>query len=405
MTAMTPYKLQTKPNLVNWSEAQRSYAQLRETGDVVRIEFPFGGEGWMTTTYDMVRQMYTDPNYSIEIQSSGKEYPRMRYIESDNSKNPSFMQYDGAKHQAKRAVLTKYLTIKRVNALRESTQQVIEETLDELEALGSPADFTTNFAKLVPLRVLCALLGMPTITDQAFIDACYTIVDSRVENPQELMAAYGTIVPFFNALYEEKTRNPGDDLMSAMIQDKNDGLWSEDELRNLGTTLLLAAHDATGVMLNGQLEWLSHEPELYERLRAEPESFPRAFEELLRLVSVGTSAPRGRVALEDTVLGGVTVKAGEAVNGNLLAANTDPEVFPDPLAFDMDRVAPKPHVAFGVGPHACPGMHLARMEITLALKEILRRYMTFENVQPNEDWLSTRLCKSAPEVVIRWERA
>ncbi|GLI28593.1 cytochrome P450 [Agromyces rhizosphaerae] len=402
---MTAHKLETKQNLVNWSEAQDAYAALRETADVVRVEFPFGGEGWMTTTYDMVREMYNDPNYSIEIQSSGREYPRMRYVETDNSRNPSFMQYDGAKHQAKRAVLTKYLTIKRVNALRESTQQIIEETLDELEALGSPVDFTVHFAKRVPLRVLCALLGMPTITDQAFIDACYKIVDSRVENPAELMAAYGIIVPFFNELYEEKSKHPGDDLMSAMIQDKNDGLWSEDELRNLGTTLLLAAHDATGVMLNGQLEWLSHEPELYARLRAEPESFPRAFEELLRLVSVGTSAPRGRVALEDAELGGVAIAAGEAIAGNLLAANTDPAVFPDPMVFDMDRPVTKPHVAFGSGPHACPGMHLARMEITLALQEILRRYETFENVEPHDDWRSRRLCKSAPEVVVAWKRA
>ncbi|GAA1705908.1 cytochrome P450 [Microbacterium sediminicola] len=402
---MAPYKLPVKQNLANWWDAQNDYAELRDEAEVVRIDFPFGGEGWMTTTYDLVKQMYTDPNYSIEVQSDGKEYPRMRYIERDNSKNPSFMQYDGAKHQAKRAVLTKYLTVKRVNALRETTQKAIEETLDDLEAMGNPVDFTHNFAKLLPLKVLCALLGMPTITDEAFLDACYTIVDSRVENPQELMAAFGTIVPFFNALYEEKTTNPGDDLMSAMIQDKNDGLWSEDELRNLGTTLLLAAHDATGVMLNGQIEWLSHDPELYARLRAEPELFPQAFEELLRLNSVGTSAPRGRVALEDAVLGGVTITAGEAVNGNLLAANTDPAVYPDPLTLNIDRERTQPHVVFGVGPHTCPGMHLARMEITLSLQEILRRYKTFENVVESQEWPKDRLCKSAPEVVVKWERA
>lgn len=190
-----------------------------------------------------------------------------------------------------------------------------------------------------------------------------------------------------------------------MIQDKNDGLWSEDELRSLGTTLLLAAHDATGVMLNGQLEWLSHEPELYARLQREPESFARAFEELLRLVSVGTSAPRGRIALQDAELGGVTIKAGDAIAGNLLAANTDPAVYSNPLVFDMDRASTLPHVAFGVGPHACPGMHLARMEITLALQEILRRYKTFENVEQPENWLPTRLCKGAPEVIVKWERA
>lgn len=402
---MSAYKLQAKQNLVNWSQTQRDYDELRQQGGVVRVEFPFGGEGWMTTTYDLAREFYNDANFSIEAMLGRDEYPRVRMVEGTQAKNPSFMAYDGAKHQAKRAVLMKHLTVKRVNAMRESTQKFIDEGLDVFEQQGSPAEVTRSFAKLVPLQVLCAMLGTPTITDPEFIEACYTIVDSRAVTMEEVMAAYTIQARHFSALYEDKKLNPGDDLMSAMINDTDAGLWTEDELRSLGTTLLAAAHDATGAMLNGMLEWLSYDPELYQRLRTDPAAFAPAFEELLRLVSVGIGVARGRLAVDDAVIDGVEIKAGDAVGGNLLAAHFDPEAYPNPGELDLDRVNPKPHMAFGFGPHACPGSQLARMEITLALKTILQRYKTFENIEPREGWRERRLLKGAPELIVRWERA
>lgn len=402
---MSTYKLHAKQNLVNWAETRRDYDQLRSEGEVVRVDFPFGGEGWMTTTYDLAREFYNDANFSIEAMLGRDEYPRIRMVEGTQAQNPSFMAYDGAKHQAKRAVLMKHLTVKRVNAMRERTQKFIEEGLDEFEAQGSPAEITTIFARLVPLHILCAMLGTPTITDPDFIEACYKIVDSRVTTMEEVAEAYGVTARFFNGLYEEKKANPGDDLMSAMITDTDAGLWSDDELRSLGTTLLAAAHDATGAMLNGMLEWLSYEPELYQRLRTDPAAFAPAFEELLRLVSVGIGVARGRLALEDTVVGGVQIAAGDAVGGNLLAAHLDPAAYPNPAEIDLERADPKPHMAFGFGPHACPGSQLARMEITLALKEVLRRYSRFENVEPREGWRERRLLKGTPSLVVRWERA
>lgn len=402
---MSAYKLQAQQNLVNWSQTQKDYNELRQESGVVRVEFPFGGEGWMTTTYDLAREFYNDANFSIQAMLGRDDYPRIRMAEGAQAKNPSFMAYDGVLHQTKRAVLMKHLTVKRVHALRERTQKYVDDGLDAFEELGSPAEITRSFARLVPLQVLCAMLGTETITDPEFLDACYTIVDSRALTMEAVMAAFAVQTRHFNALYEEKKLNPGDDLMSAMIHDTDAGLWSEDELRSLGVTLLAAAHDATGAMLNGMLEWLSYEPELYQRLRNDPDAFAPAFEELLRLVSVGIGVARGRLAVEDAVVAGVEIKAGEAVGGNLLAAHFDPEAYPNPGELDIDRVNPKPHMAFGYGPHSCPGSQLARLEITLALKTILQRYRTFENVEPREGWRERRLLKGTPELVVRWERA
>ncbi|WP_175494415.1 cytochrome P450 [Herbiconiux ginsengi] len=358
----------------------------------------------MTTTYDLVKDFYTDPNYTVEF-FGDEDFPRMRQTEKSTTLTQSFLSTDGEHHQTKRGVLMRHLTVKRVNALRPRTQEFVNQCLDDFEARGNPSDITSTIGKVLPMHVLCSILGMPTITDPVFIDACSAIVDSRVTSMEEVYEAYSKITPVFVELYERKKREPGEDLMSAMIQDTAEGKWTEDELRGMGMTLLTAAHDATGVMLNSCIEWLSYDVATFERLKREPEALPRAFEEMLRLLTVGISFPRARMAKEDAILGNTTIKRGESVGGSLLAANTDPAAFPNPLTFDMDRVDPARHVTFGLGPHACPGAQLARMEITLALQEIVKRYSRFENVLPSEGWRERALCKGSAEVVVEWGRS
>ncbi|GAA1466566.1 cytochrome P450 [Microbacterium thalassium] len=404
MTATLPYPMPAKQNLVNAEGIKRDYAELREQASVVPVAFPFGeGDGWMTLTYDLARQMYNDPRFSIEAMLDLDEYPRMR--QAEKMATPSFMAYDGEKHQTKRKVLMKHLTVKRVQKLIPDTARLVEEALDDLERSGNPANVSDTFSRILPVRVLCSLLGAPPIEDREFLEASYFVVDSRAQTLEQVMEAYVLIATYFDKLYEEKKRNPGDDLMSAMIHDTEAGEWTEDELRTLGMTLLAAGHDATGSMLNGMLEWLSYEPELFTRLRNEPEALPRATEELLRCVSVGVGIARGRIATEDMELGGVHIKAGDAVGGNFQAAHHDPAAYPNPDVLDIDRVDPKPHMAFGYGPHACVGAQLARMEINLALKAVLGRYKTFTNVEPAEGWRERRLMKGTPQLIVNWERA
>ncbi|ROO87270.1 nocardicin N-oxygenase [Actinocorallia herbida] len=382
-------------------QVKRAYAALRPDHDVVRVEFPFGGPGWMTLKYDLTREFYNDPRFSIEKMTELDDYPRIR--QTEKSATASFLQYDGAKHQSKRAVLMKHLTVKRVMKLRPQTERMVLAALEEFEAQGNPADVTDVIGRMLPMKVLCALLGSRDL-DREVMEASYFLVDSRAQTMEEVRQAYQTITGFFNELYEDKKRNPDDGLMSTLIHDTESGRWTEEELRGLGFTLLAAGHDATGSMLNGMLEWLSYEPDLYARLRSEPEAFPRALEELLRCTTVGIGVARGRIALEDIEIGGVQIKAGDAVGGNLVASHHDPDVYPNPDVLDIDRVDPAPHMAFGYGPHACVGAQLARMEITVALQAILRRYKTFTNVLPAEGWRERRGMKGPQELVVRWEK-
>ncbi|GED96242.1 cytochrome P450 [Gordonia crocea] len=405
MTATCPFHLPASQNTVHAEELKATYAQMRESSptDVVRVDFPFGGEGWMSLGYERARAILGDPRFSIEKMSELDDYPRIREIEKGAP--PSFLQYDGRKHTTKRRILMKNLTAKRVHALKPLTQEIIDAAFDEFEAAGNPAEITHAVGRMVPLKVLSALMGAPVIEDPAFLDASYLLVDSRAMSPEEAMSSALVLFGFFNEMYEEKRANPGDDLLSALIHDTEAGEWTEEELRAVGFTLLAAGHDATATMLNGIMEWLSYEPELFERLRTDEEVFPRALEEMFRCITVGIGIPRGRIALEDVWLDDVLIKEGDAIGGNLLAAHGDPEVYPNPDELDIDRESPRPHLAFGFGQHACAGASLARMEITAVLKTLLARYRTFTNVTPRQDWRSRRLLKGPTELTVAWTRA
>ncbi|MYW18294.1 cytochrome P450, partial [Streptomyces sp. SID2955] len=113
-------------------------------------------------------------------------------------------------------------------------------------------------------------------------------------------------------------------------------------------------------------------PDLVERLRAEPGIRPQAIDELLRYIPHRNAVGLSRIALEDVGIGGVRIRAGDAVYISYLAANRDPEVFSDPDTIDFSR-CPNPHVAFGFGPHYCPGGILARLEQELLTDALLDR--------------------------------
>mgnify|MGYP000078257009 FL=1 len=200
MTATCPFHLPAAQNTVPAEELKEQYAQMRASSatDVVRIGFPFGGDGWMSLTYDRAREILADKRFSIEKMGELDDYPRIREIEKGAP--PSFLQYDGRKHAAKRRVLMKNLTAKRVAELKPLTQEIIDEALDDFEASGNPADIAHHVGRMVPLKVLAALMGAPVLEDPRVLDASYLLVDSRAMSPEEAMDSALVLFGFFNEI-------------------------------------------------------------------------------------------------------------------------------------------------------------------------------------------------------------
>jgi cytochrome P450 len=189
------------------------------------------------------------------------------------------------------------------------------------------------------------------------------------------------IFTFLNERIQEKKANPGsDDLITYLLNATVDG-EPVPEPHVLGTCflLLVAGIDTTWSSIGSALWHLAQHPEDRKRLINEPEIMPLAIEELLRAYSPVTMA---RVVASDVEYGGCPMKEGDRLLMNFPAGNRDPRVFDEPDRVILDR--PKnPHIAFGVGIHRCAGSNLARMEMTVAIEEWLKRIPDFRLENPD----------------------
>jgi cytochrome P450 len=170
-----------------------------------------------------------------------------------------------------------------------------------------------------------------------------------------------------------RRHEPTDDLLGALVlaRDEDDRL-SEDELVLLAFGLLAAGFETTANEIANFVYLLLTHPDQFAVLRRHPQRLDGAVEELLRFTPLIAQAGIARYAMYDSALGGDVVAEGDAVVAFTPAANRDPTVFPDPDSLDLTRPVTG-HLSFGHGAHYCLGAHLARMELQVALDELVRR--------------------------------
>jgi cytochrome P450 len=190
-------------------------------------------------------------------------------------------------------------------------------------------------------------------------------------NPEGAIRANAGFTEYVTPLVDARRAHPGDDLLSALVTGEVEGQRLDDE-EVLGFLRLLfpAGVDTTWLTLGSLMIAVLEHPEVHARLLADETERAWAVEETLRWESTVGTEPR--VTLKDVVVSGVAIPAGEMVRLCIPVANRDPEVFPDPDRWDLDR-RPRNHIAFGLGRHFCLGAFLARAELAVALDVLLRR--------------------------------
>jgi cytochrome P450 len=231
-----------------------------------------------------------------------------------------------------------------------------------------------DFAFPLPVTVICELLGVPAADRELFRQhtrdmAAVLDLDATPEQFGRAAGAALTFTAYLVPLFETRRRAPETDLISALVaaEEAGDQLGT-DELLTTVILLLIAGHETTMNLIgNGLLALLRH-PDQLALLRTRPDLMPSAVEELLRYDSPVRRAVR--IALEDAVVDGQAVRAGEQVIAMLDAANHDPAVFEFPDTLDITRDAHR-HVAFGAGAHYCLGAALARAEAQIALTALI----------------------------------
>lgn len=286
------------------------------------------------------------------------------------------LQQDPPTHTRLRRLVSNAFTPRAIGNLRPSIQRVVDECLDRVQARGE-MDVIADLALPVPSTVICEMLGVPVDDRERFTvwtsKATYALASQFLQPDAlaEVQAAAMSLAAYFQDLIAARRGNLSNDLLSALIRAEEEGdRLDATELLTQAIGLLIAGFETTiGLIGNGVRALIQHPAEL-AKLRARPELAASAVEECLRFD--GPITTTARVLHADAEFGGKLIPKNTRIWAVLAAANRDPEVFPDPDRFDVER-KPNDHLAFGGGAHYCLGAHLARIESQLAIGSLIAR--------------------------------
>ncbi|MFI1401113.1 cytochrome P450 [Streptomyces sp. NPDC020681] len=350
-----------------------AYAQKRATCPVAPVVMVTGDKALLATTYDDLREVYSDPRFSRNLRYPGA--PRMWPLGADVSDDPnSLLNMDGPEHSRLRRIVQSTFTTRRAEAWRPQVQSVADELLDALETEAPPVDLIETFAFALPVRIICQLLGVPAEDSPRFRAWSDIFLSTSTADLAEKVQSAVEFAGYVGALIDQRRRAPGTGLLDELINacDVDDRL-NEDELTNMVVGLIIAGHETTGNVIGRGILTLLQHPDQLAALRDDPGLLPAAAEEILR-VDMPAHTALLRVATDDVPLpSGGSVSKGQAVIAPITAANFDPKYFPDPDTFNIRRAENK-HVAFGHGPHFCLGAGLARVELQVAIASIIQRF-------------------------------
>ncbi|GAA3837584.1 cytochrome P450 [Saccharothrix violaceirubra] len=349
-----------------------TYLRLQRDEPVARVRLPYGTEAWLVTRYADIKTVMGDPRFvRAPVMDADRDPPRTM---PDVPHFSTILSMDPPEHTRLRRILAKAFTARRTALLRERAQKIVDDLLDRMEEQGPPADLVDALAMPTAITLISEMLGVPDLDRAKFREWSDAAVAITAFTVPEIQAAFASLHGYLRELVEEKRRDPADDMLTTLVtaHDDEDRL-SEEELVSFAVTLLIAGHETTGSEIANFTHQLLTHPERLAELRDDPSLLPAALEELLRITKLSGSPAFPRFATEDVVLGGVTIAAGEAVFADGLVANRDDTVFENPHVIDFHRPSNQ-HFAFGHGVHHCIGAPLARMELTVAIGTLLKRF-------------------------------
>ncbi len=346
------------------------YSFFRERDPVARVRLWNGRQAWMITRWEDVRTVLSSPHVSAMPTREG--YPTFSAGHAARAgARRAFITMDPPDHTFFRRMLTREFTVKRLEQLRPAIQAVADRLLDAMIAGGSPADLREGYAMPLPATIISTMLGVP----YEHYDRLREWTEARnvlANDPSVVRQAAANMLVLLGDIIREKTRNPGDDMLSRLAADYIvPGTLSHDDAVQMASLLYAAGHDTSANQIAlGALSLLEH-PAQFEAIKADPALLRPAIEEMLRFNTI-VHLNSARVATADIEVGGKTIRAGEGIFALISAANRDPAQFADPDVFDIFRPENR-HLAFSYGVHQCLGQPLARIEMEIAFETLIRR--------------------------------
>ncbi len=352
------------------------YAALRDRSPLKLDGAPGRSATWALLKHDDV---YTTLR-NHETFSSAAGFGTRSGVDPGQGLNIVLINDDPPRHTRFRRIVNKTFTPRRIAEVQPLIESIAAEILDGLEP--GEVDIVHDYTIPLPVRVIASLLGIPGEdyrTFKAWSDALIGV------QPGGGMASMGgprnvePMMEYFKTIAAERRAGSGagTDLVSLLVQPDGEGEYLEEwEVLGFCVLLLVAGNETTTNLMGNMFSNLANRPELWARLREDRSLVPIVVEETLRWQSPVQFLPRRAVA--DAEIGGQVIAKGDRVLTYFAAANRDPEAFPEPDDFRLDRDLHN-HVAFGMGIHYCLGAPLARAEAQVSLNAFLDRY---ETIQP-----------------------
>jgi cytochrome P450 len=342
-----------------WDE-MRAKCPIAHTDRFKGVYFP--------SRYEDVRAVAYDPEHFSSRRVIVRESPPP----SNNGAPP--ITSDPPRHRLARMVLLPPFTPQAIDKLIPKTRAICNELIDGFVGKDG-CDAAADYAQHIPVKVIALMLGIPESDGDLFRGWIKAVLEDGITDEVAMTRGFQEIREYFTVHLMERRKKPGNDLISYLSQQTYpDGRqFTDNHVLGSVQLLLVAGIDTTWSGIGSCLWHLSKTPADRRRLVAEPALMPGAIEEFLRAFSPVTMA---REVANETKINGCTFKAGEMVLLSFPAANRDPEVFPDADKVIIDRKENR-HAAFGLGIHRCVGSNLARMEMTVAVEEFLKRIPEF----------------------------
>jgi cytochrome P450 len=357
------------------------YDELRAQGRIVRT-----GLALISAHYDVCLEVLRSPNFGqvrlgqlsgilrLGLKLGGN--PVLGPIEP-----PSMLAVDPPDHTRYRKLVTRAFSARVIAAMRPRVEQIAEELLDELtrSTSGEPTvDLVARYASLLPATVIAEMLGAPVAMRRQFLDwgaGAALSLDIGLSyrdfrrSERDITALHRWMLGHFATI----RRAPRNDILSTLVSAHDQGgQLTLDELSSIAMLLLAAGFETTVNLLGNGAVLLMRHPDQLDVLRAQPQQWAGAVEEVLRYESPVQRT--GRIALRDTEVAGHRLKAGSFIVMLLGGANRDPAVFPNPHRFDVARPEADQNLAFSSGIHYCIGAALARLEGEIGLRALFRRF-------------------------------
>lgn len=355
-----------------WEDPYPVYRRLRDEHPVYR--HPTRGF-WVLSRFDDIYRATRSPELFSSSNGLSFEPDEIGTL----GLPPTFIMMDPPAHTARRRLIAKTFTRRRVAWMEDRVRGLVRERVEALRRAGrggATVDLVSTFASPLPSFVVADLLGVPQRDRERFDEWSAAIVEATTDNRLRLdraTTAVEQLLAFFMQRIEELRRDPGEDLLSALLEAELDGERLSDlDLLGFCFVVVAGGNDTTANLVASGVDLLDRHPDQRALLRREPERIPGAVEEMLRYEPPVQGL--SRTTTRETTLHGRTIPEGAKVHLLFASGNRDEREYgPDASLFDVTRRVER-HLAFSHGPHLCVGAHLARMMARVAFEELLGRF-------------------------------